>query len=241
MATPILECRNVSKNYEERSVLENVCLRLVSGERLALTGPSGSGKTTLLNCLGGIDRPDQGVILLDGTNICELPRESLASLRRTAIGNIFQFFHLLPTLTVRENVEFPLHLLGVPKAERRELSVKLLERVGIAHRIDAQPSRLSGGEMQRVAIARALIHRPRLLLADEPTGTLDSQNGANILSLLEELTQETGTALLLVTHSEEATKICHRTLRMRDGKILDPGHGSDSSLASAPNLAASAL
>jgi ABC-type lipoprotein export system ATPase subunit len=241
MATPILECRDVSKHYEERSVLENVCLRLIPGERLALTGPSGSGKTTLLNCLGGIDRPDQGAILVDGENICELPRESLASLRRTAIGNIFQFFHLLPTLTVRENVEFPLHLLGVPKTERRELSLKILERVGIAHRIDAQPSRLSGGEMQRVAIARALIHRPRLLLADEPTGNLDSQNGANILGLLEELTQETGTALLLVTHSEEATKICHRVLRMRDGKILGQEQESETTLFNVAKLQASTL
>jgi putative ABC transport system ATP-binding protein len=129
----------------------------------------------------------------------------------------------------------------VPKTERRELSLKILERVGIAHRIDAQPSRLSGGEMQRVAIARALIHRPRLLLADEPTGNLDSQNGANILRLLEELTQETGTALLLVTHSEEATKICHRVLRMRDGRILNQEHERESALVNVSKLQASVL
>ena len=221
MAKTVLACLNVSKRYESRSVLENVCLTLNSGERLALTGPSGSGKTTLLNCLGGIDRPDEGKIMLNGDNLCEMSGDSLAQLRRTRIGNIFQFFHLLPTLTVRENVEFPLQLLGIPKEERRELSSKLLERVAVAHRIDAHPGRLSGGEMQRVAIARALIHKPQLLLADEPTGNLDSQNGANILALLQELSEETGTALLLVTHSEEATKICHRVLRMRDGKLLE--------------------
>lgn len=192
---------------------------LHEGERLALTGPSGCGKTTLLNCIGGIDRPDSGQIQLLGHDLTTLNALLLASMRRQKIGNIFQFFHLLPTLSVQENIEFPLQLLDIPPKERSERAAALLERVGIAHRAQALPAKLSGGEMQRVAIARALIHRPALILADEPTGNLDSHNGANILALLKELTEETSTALLLVTHSAEATQICHRRIAMRDGAI----------------------
>jgi len=186
-----------------------------------LMGPSGSGKTTLLNCLGGIDRPDSGTILLSGEDLTGLDGDSLASLRRRKLGNIFQFFHLLPTLSVRENVEFPLLLLGVPPKERAQRADVLLERVKISHRANALPSRLSGGEMQRCAIARALVHEPPLILADEPTGNLDSTNSANILELLRELTQETLTALVLVTHSAEAAHICQRAVRMRDGVLQE--------------------
>lgn len=219
MSAPVLECQAVRKTYDQRVVLKGLSLTLHRGERLALTGPSGCGKTTLLNCLGGIDRPDSGNILLLGQDIVQLTADELASLRRERIGTIFQFFHLLPTLTVRENIEFPLQLLGVPPTIREERSQKLLSRVRLEHRADAFPGALSGGEMQRAAIARALIHQPSLLLADEPTGNLDSQNGANILELLREMTEETGTSLLLVTHSPEATNICHRILRLRDGEI----------------------
>ncbi len=223
MTVPVLECRHVSKHYDLRPVLKEVCLALFPGERLALTGPSGSGKTTLLNCLGGIDRPDSGEILLDGIALGGLDGNALAALRRRKLGNIFQFFHLLPTLTVRENVEFPLQLLGVPLKERTQRAAALLERVHISHRADAFPSRLSGGEMQRCAIARALVHKPRLILADEPTGNLDSVNSANILELLRELTEETTTALVLVTHSEEAARICQRVVTMRDGVLREEG------------------
>ncbi|MEK0444702.1 MAG: hypothetical protein RLZZ399_23 [Verrucomicrobiota bacterium] len=219
MSDAVLQCQLVCKSYDQRVVLNQVSLQLSPGERLALTGPSGCGKTTLMNCLGGIDRADSGEIVLLGQSLSRLDAESLAALRREKIGNIFQFFHLLPTLSVQENVEFPLQLLGVPAKERSQRALALLERVRVAHRAAAAPGQLSGGEMQRVAIARALVHRPALILADEPTGNLDSANGANILSLLQELTNETGTALLLVTHSEEATRICHRVIRMRDGKI----------------------
>jgi putative ABC transport system ATP-binding protein len=218
-----LECRNVSKRYDSRPVLKEVSLVVAPGERLALTGPSGSGKTTLLNCLGGIDRPDSGEILVGGESITRMQTAELALLRRRKLGNIFQFFHLLPTLSVRENVEFPLVLLGVEAAERKRKADLLLERVQVAHRADAFPSQLSGGEMQRTAIARALIHGPAVLLADEPTGNLDSANGANILALLRELTDETATALVLVTHSAEATAICHRSVQMRDGSLQSAG------------------
>lgn len=211
------------KQYGLRLVLRGVSLRLFAGERLALTGASGSGKSTLLNCLGGVDRPSSGAVYLLGEAIAGMDGDALALLRRRRIGTVFQFFHLLPTLSVRENVEFPLVLLGVSEQERRVRAEALLERVQICHRAEALPSQLSGGEMQRCAIARALVHRPALLLADEPTGNLDSQNGALILALLSEMTRETGTALVLVTHSEEAAGICLRRAVMRDGVLSETG------------------
>jgi len=216
----LLEARELTKAYDGRVVLNDVALTVQPGERVALTGPSGSGKTTLLNCLGGVDRADAGQLLFEGKAMAGMTGEELAKLRRQRMGTIFQFFHLLPTLTAAENVEFPLQLNGVPRAERAERVGKLLDRVGVAHRADALPSQLSGGEMQRIAIARALAHRPSLLLADEPTGNLDTVNGENILSLLQELSEEHGTALVLVTHSMEATRICDRVLHFRDGRIV---------------------
>jgi ABC-type lipoprotein export system ATPase subunit len=218
-AAPILTAENVRKSYDGREVLCGVSLTLRPGERLALMGPSGSGKTTLLNCLGGIDKPDTGRLALRGQPMDTLTPDGLAALRRREIGSIFQFFHLLPTLTAAENIALPLQLNKAPIAEAAVRVSQLMERVGISHRTDALPAKLSGGEMQRVAIARALVHRPALLLADEPTGNLDSANGANVLRLLEELSNETGTALVLVTHSTEATRICHRTIHLRDGLI----------------------
>ena len=211
----------VTKSYGSRRVLDAVSFDVAAGERVALTGPSGSGKTTLLNCLGGVDRPDSGEIRLLGRRIDGLDVDALNLLRRERVGTIFQFFHLLPTLSAAENIELPLQLLRVPTAERVSRVSELLARVGLTHRADALPSQLSGGEQQRVAIARALVHRPALLLADEPTGNLDSANGDNILALLRELTDETGTALVLVTHSEEAAAICHRRVRLLDGRVVD--------------------
>jgi len=219
-AGPILKVEGVGKSYGARAVLSEISLSVRPGERLALTGPSGSGKTTLLNCLGGVDRPDAGAISVGDVRIDRMDNAALARVRRERIGTIFQFFHLLSTLTVAENVELPLQLLRVPLAERVGRVHALLVRVGLADRASALPSQLSGGEQQRVAIARALVHRPALLLADEPTGNLDSANGANILALLRELTDEARPALVLVTHSEEAAAICHRRLHLRDGRIV---------------------
>jgi putative ABC transport system ATP-binding protein len=216
----VLKALQVSKAYESRPVLRKVCLELRAGERLALMGPSGSGKTTLLNCLGGVDRPDSGSILLHGQALEHLSGDELARVRRHRVGTVFQFFHLLPTLTAFENVEFPLQLIGVQPEQRQSRVQALIDRVNLTARAQAFPAQLSGGEMQRVAIARALAHQPDLILADEPTGNLDSANGEIILTLLRDLTEETGTALVLVTHSLEATRICHRTIHLRDGAII---------------------
>ena len=218
--SPALTVVAVTKSYGARRVLDSVSFEVSPGERVALTGPSGSGKTTLLNCLGGVDRPDSGEIRLLGRRIDSLSADALNLLRRERVGTIFQFFHLLPTLSVAENIELPLQLLRIPPGERQTRVSALLARVGLAQRAGALPSQLSGGEQQRVAIARALVHRPALLLADEPTGNLDSANGDTILALLRELTDETGTALVLVTHSEEAAAICHRRVRLRDGRVV---------------------
>jgi putative ABC transport system ATP-binding protein len=212
--------RAARKAYAGRTVLDGVSFEISAGQRLALTGPSGSGKTTLLNLLGGVDRADAGEVRFAGTVLGTLDRDALAELRRRSFGTVFQFFHLLPTLTAAENVELPLQLVGVGPAERQRRVGELLERVDVAHRANARPGELSGGEMQRVALARALVHRPRLLLADEPTGNLDSANGARVLALLRELTGETGATLVLVTHSEEAAAICHRRIHLRDGRIV---------------------
>lgn len=216
----VLRVENVQKAYADRPVLRNVSFTVQRGERVALTGPSGSGKTTLLNCVGGVDRPDSGRIWFRDLALESLSADALADVRRRHVGTIFQFFHLLPTLTAAENVELPLQLNGIPTAQRTQRVRTLLERVQVAHRANARPQELSGGEMQRVAIARALAHAPALLLADEPTGNLDSRNGSIILDLLRELSDETGTALVLVTHSPEAARICHREISMRDGEIV---------------------
>ena len=173
--------------------------------------------------LGGVDRPDAGSISVRGTPVHTLDSVALARLRRSEIGTIFQFFHLLPTLTAAENIELPLQLVNVPAPERATRVASALDRVGLTPRAAALPGQLSGGEQQRVAIARALVHRPGLILADEPTGNLDSANGANILALLRELSDETGTALVLVTHSEDAAAICHRRINLRDGRIVSGG------------------
>lgn len=215
----MLEVRHATKHYAERPILRGVSLTVQRGERVALLGPSGCGKTTLLNCIGGVDRMDGGSIVLNGTDIATLDSDALSLLRRQHIGSIFQFFHLLPTLTAAENVELPLQLNAVPRAERQRRVQELLHRVGIEHRAQALPGQLSGGEMQRVAIARAVVHRPALILADEPTGNLDSTTGAQVLDLLREISEEAGVGVLMVTHSEEATRTCHRVLHMLDGRI----------------------
>lgn len=218
---PVLDVTSLAKTYAERPILRGVSFSLEKGERVALLGPSGSGKTTVLNCVGGVDQADSGCITIAGRELGQLDADGLAALRREQIGTVFQFYHLLPTLSAAENIELPLQLLGVATRERETRVRALLERVSIAHRAQALPGQLSGGEMQRVAIARAVVHRPSLILADEPTGSLDSTTGAQVLDLLAEIVQETQAALLLVTHSSDAVKHCQRVLRMQDGQIIE--------------------
>lgn len=215
-----LQVSRVTKSYGPDPVLRGVSLALEPGERAALMGPSGSGKSTLLNCIGGIDRPDEGEIRIAGETLHGMDEEGLCRLRRETVSTVFQFFHLLPTLSAEENIEFPLQLSGLDEKQRSDRVAALVEEVGLSHRAQAMPHELSGGEMQRVAIARALSIRPRLILADEPTGNLDSVTGEAILDLLEQVSEAHNIAMLLVTHSPEVTRICKETFEMKDGKIL---------------------
>jgi len=197
--------------------LHGVDLQVAPGEFLAVVGPSGGGKSTLLHLLGGIDRPTSGTVEVGGRDIGSLPEKELTLYRRREVGLVFQFFNLLPHITVRENVELPRALDGEQDGSRR--ASELLGRVGLEHRAFAHPYELSGGEIQRVAIARALVTGARLLLADEPTGNLDSGNGAKILALLAEIRRERGVTLVLATHSEAAARHADRVVEIRDGAI----------------------
>ncbi len=205
------------------TILEDVNLRIAEGEFVAILGPSGSGKSTLLGLLAGLDRPTSGEVLLDGESVHELDEDSLALLRRHKVGFVFQSFQLLDNLTAHENVLLPLELLGRSDAGAR--ANELLERVGLGERGHHYPVQLSGGEQQRVALARAFSSEPPILLADEPTGNLDSATGATILELLDELRRQTGTTLVLVTHDPAAASIADRRIYLRDGKIerIEPG------------------
>ena len=217
----LLRLEGVRKGFrrgrEEVLALDGVDLCLDAGGFTALVGPSGSGKSTLLHLAGGLDKPDDGRILLEERDLSTLSASERAQLRRRQVGLVFQFFHLIPTLTVTENVELPLVLDG---ARTRNGRVgELLDRVGLSHRTDHLPGELSGGEMQRAAIARALVAKPQLLLADEPTGNLDSATGAEILDLLCRTVSEEGTALLMVTHDLGAAGKAKQVLHLRDGRL----------------------
>lgn len=220
----LLELVGVSKRYEQGDdavvALDGVDLSVEEGETLALVGRSGSGKSTLLHLAGGLDRPDAGTVRLAGRDLASLPVGERARLRRREIGFIFQFFHLVPGLTVAENVELP--LLLDKRKDRAGRIPQLLERLGLGHRAQHQPGQLSGGEMQRTAIARALVAAPKLVLADEPTGNLDSTSGAVILDLLAEVVADSGAALVLVTHDEAAAARTGRTIHVRDGRLESP-------------------
>lgn len=227
MAAPpgstVVRIERVSKAYRRGeavvAALQDISLGVVGGEFCALMGPSGCGKSTLLNLVAGLDRPTAGDVQLDGRSTRDLSDKDWTALRRSLIGMIFQSFHLLPTLTAGENVMMPLLLQGVSGAPARARAEESLERVGMRGRAQHRSGELSGGEQQRVAIARALVHRPRLILADEPTGNLDSQSGAGIIALLKALSKELKQTILLVTHSEEAARVADRICRMRDGRL----------------------
>ncbi|MBN1976106.1 MAG: ABC transporter ATP-binding protein [Anaerolineae bacterium] len=199
--------------------LQGVDLEIGRGEFVALVGPSGSGKSTVLNLVGGLDRPTAGEIWIDGKELSASDEKALTRHRRQHVGFVFQSFNLLPRLTAEENVALPLMFGGVPEKERRARARELLERVGLAERLTHRPTQLSGGEQQRVAIARALVGHPALLLADEPTGNLDTTTGVEIMRLLKELNQEHGLTLLVVTHDPEVAAFADRVVRLRDGQV----------------------
>lgn len=220
-----LRLENLSKSYLEgerrRVVLQNAHLTVAEGEIVAILGKSGSGKTTLLNLVSGIDRADQGEIYLDGVRLTALSEQERTLFRRRQIGFIFQFFNLIPTLQVWENVTLPLELNGQTSPAHLQRAEMLLETVGLQDRKKAFPDRLSGGEQQRIAIARALAHDPRLVLADEPTGNLDEETGRQVLDLLQSLTRQAGKSMLLVTHSAEAAAIANRVFALHDGQLME--------------------
>jgi len=224
MTSPIIQFIDVHKSYQNGAqpvtALEAVSLSLHAGDFATIMGPSGGGKTTLLNLLAGLDLPDKGQIILNGRKVSDLSDHDLTLLRRKEIGIVFQFFNLMPTLTVMENVELPLLLAHSSRTDGQRIKT-LLNYVGLWHRADSFPAELSGGEMQRVAIARALVHQPAILLADEPTGNLDSENGMKILDLMKQASTDFQTTVILVTHNPQVAKIGNRHFEIRDGKLTN--------------------
>ena len=219
----IVRIQDLLKTYEEggqqRRVLDCVNAEIYQGEFFVMLGKSGSGKSTLLNLLSGIDTPDSGSVLIDGTDITALGDTGQTLFRRDNIGIIFQFFNLIPTLTALENITLPQELRGDRRGVTEMRARQVLERIGLANRADSFPDKLSGGEQQRVAIARALVHEPKLLLADEPTGNLDEDTGQQILHLLLELTREAGKTLIMATHNPEIVPFADRVCRIHEGRL----------------------
>lgn len=220
----ILELRNIFKDYQQGKlkvpVLKDVNFSMEEGEYVAVMGPSGSGKTTLMNIIGCLDKATSGEFFLDGQDVNQCTENEMSDIRLHKIGFVFQSFHLLPKQTALENVEMPLNYAGIPKKERKERAFKALERVGLADRVDFRPNQLSGGQMQRVAIARAIVNNPKILLADEPTGALDSKSGTQVMELFQRLNDE-GVTVLMITHDADIASHAARTVLIRDGELLE--------------------
>ena len=220
----ILELKGIYKNYQQGKmdvpVLKNVDFSIEEGEYVAIMGPSGSGKTTLMNIIGCLDQPTSGEFYLDGQSIRTCTENEMSDIRLNKIGFVFQSFHLLPRQSALSNVEMPLNYAHVPRKERKARALKALERVGLADRVDFRPNQLSGGQMQRVAIARAIVNNPRLLLADEPTGALDSKSGEQIMELFHRLNEE-GVSVLMITHDPEIAAHAKRIVMIRDGELQE--------------------
>jgi putative ABC transport system ATP-binding protein len=223
-ATPVIRTRGLQKHYvlgaETVRAVRGIDLIVERNEYVAIMGPSGSGKSTFMNLIGCLDTPTAGEYWLDGTPVSGLVDDELARIRNRYIGFVFQTFNLLPRATALHNVELPLIYAGVSKKERHERAVEVLDRCGLGDRMDHKPSELSGGQRQRVAVARALVNRPSLLLADEPTGNLDSKTAADIMALFDEL-HRSGQTIMLVTHEHDIAEHAHRTVTLRDGVISD--------------------
>lgn len=231
MSDSLVRIDNLSKSFREgeavRHIFQDLNVAIASGEFVVLLGRSGSGKSTLLNLLSGIDQPDRGSVMIGGQNLTALSERQRTLFRRRHIGFIFQFYNLIPTLTVVENLLLPLELIGTGDSVARQQAQALLDEVGLAERADSYPDRLSGGEQQRVAIARALIHRPQLLLADEPTGNLDAETGQQVLNLFNRLARQNNMTTLMVTHSLEIAQMADRILTIRAGQLLEEVGGED--------------
>jgi putative ABC transport system ATP-binding protein len=221
----IVEVREVTKIFRtgstEVGALRDVTFSVDGGQMLALMGPSGSGKTTLLNIMAGLDRPTSGDVSIDGKRVSELDADAATIFRRRTIGFVFQFFNLLPTMSARDNIALPLLADRVPRGEMADRTAEALAAVGLSDRADHRPSELSGGEMQRIAIARALVMRPKVVLADEPTGNLDTTTGDGVLRLLRDAVVRYGVAVILVTHSRLAAAMADRLILLTDGRIMD--------------------
>ncbi len=224
-STPLIVLENVTKDYPMGEIvvhaLRGIHLTIARGEFIVLLGPSGSGKTTTLNLIGGLDRPTQGRIIVDGEDITQYNENALTRYRRHKVGFVFQFFNLIPTLTARENVEFALELVEKDREQVRRRAEELLALVGLSNRADHFPAQLSGGEQQRVAIARALANRPPVILCDEPTGNLDVATGRRVLQALRDLNREQGTTVVLVTHNTAIAPLADRVVRLHDGSIAE--------------------
>ena len=219
----MIQVENICKSFRTEEVetiaLDKVSFGVADGEFVAIMGPSGCGKSTLLNILGLLDNPTSGSYRLDGQEVAGLREKERTAIRKGKIGFVFQSFNLIDELNVEENIELPLTYLDISKAERRGKVEQVMRRIGISHRAHHFPHQLSGGQQQRVAIARAVVFGPKLILADEPTGNLDSRNGAEVMRLLTELNQD-GTAIVMVTHNEHDAQVAHRTIRLFDGRIV---------------------
>lgn len=226
---PIIELSNIKKEYkigtEEIHALSGVSLQIFKNEYVALMGPSGSGKSTLMNMLGCLDSPTSGEYMLNNLAVAKMSDNELAEVRNKQIGFVFQTFNLLPRSTTLENVMLPLVYAGIDKAKREEMAKKVLEQVGLANRMSHRPNELSGGQRQRVAIARALVNNPAIILADEPTGNLDSKTSVEIMGLLEEI-HRNGNTIILVTHEEDIAMHAHRIVRLKDGKVESDNQNS---------------
>jgi ABC-type lipoprotein export system ATPase subunit len=216
----ILACAGLSKKFGDLTVVNQVSISVAASEFVCLVGKSGSGKTTLLSLLAGLERPTNGTIVLDDTDIANASEDELALFRRNKVGFIFQSFNLIPTLSAWENAALPLFPIKMASDDRKQRATELLERMEMGHRMDHLPSALSGGEKQRVAIARALINHPKILFADEPTGNLDSATGDAIMDILNRLHTREGVAILMVSHAEELANTADRVIRMHDGEVM---------------------
>ena len=228
----ILNLQNIYKDYQQDKlvvpVLKDVCRTVEEGEYVAIMGPSGSGKTTLMNIIGCLDKPTSGTYELAGEDVLKLKDKQLSDLRLRSIGFVFQSFHLMPRETAVENVSLPLSYAGVKKKERRERAIKALERVGLGDRVDFRPTQLSGGQKQRVAIARAMVNNPKILLADEPTGALDSKSGEQIMELFQKLNEE-GVTIVMITHDPHIASNAKRMVKIIDGEIFEGDEKEDAS------------